>query len=158
MLFLTAGLFGCQLYISTMEFITQKTTSLMLGRSRHIGKDPIQYSLEFSQCFQCFVVILNPRKSCKNVLSKKINCIPFLFPLKSIPVGLKRMCKEGYRWQVAGLLLDKIAVGLHHKLGQEAEAKCLSLSSSGGSVTKEQGWPPSHRTFFSRQSQQATNT
>lgn len=46
---------------------------------------------------------------------------------------LQRMCKEGYRWQVAGLLLDKIAVGLHHKLGQEGEAKHLSLCGSGGS-------------------------
>lgn len=29
--------------------------------------------------------------------------------------------------------LDKIAVGLHHKLGQEGEAKHLSLCGSGGS-------------------------
>lgn len=45
------------------------------------------------------------------------------------------MCKEGYRWQVMGLLLDKIVVRFHHKLEQEGEAKCLSLCSSGGSVT-----------------------
>lgn len=145
MLFLTAGLFGSQLYTSTMEFIMQETISVMPGHSRHIGKYTIQHSLEFSQCFQCFVVILN--LSCKNVLSKKINCILFLFPLKSIPLRLQRMCKEGYRWQVMGLLLDKIVVRFHHKLEQEGEAKCLSLCSSGGSVTTGQCWQPSHGTF-----------
>lgn len=52
---------------------------------------------------------------------RKETVFSFFFLLQSIPVRLQRMCKEGYRWQVAGLLLDKIAVGFHHKLGQEGK-------------------------------------
>lgn len=51
MLFLTASLFGSQLYTSTMEFIMQKTISLMPGHGRHIGKDTILHSLKFPSAF-----------------------------------------------------------------------------------------------------------